>query len=533
MLGCRSHQDIQPTRRGAVLVTYFGAVPDDLVDDSNAFQAALNAINNDPYVDTLLIPEGRYEIERRLIMSKLRSDLFLQGQGVVEIATGKHGFGHFSPSRLTAKPIGNIIRGQEYILCTARIDTASVLRVHSDSKWENGWGYKENDTHVVSAISGDTVFLKNSILFNYDQSKENVEVEYARPISLGFENITFSCESDKSWPKSSFVNVQSCHLSLRNIEMKDKHQALYFRGFSVVNSPDVNIDSLVIENLEYGVLLNYSRNIHAENMVAFNCRHLLVPANACIDFYANNILGVGCQSVIDAHQSFNIQYNNVKDSLATQFPNCRALGVKITNSKFDVVASYYQDYCYWSIQALTDENESLYSQYDNYFYNVEWIHEKPSYFNGITAYRCRNLIIKNCTTHNVAIYGKISGSCLIDSSEVGTVYVNSHNISITNTNLNGSLFPESRHVFRLSGKGRTQIVNCRIFNFDEERSVLFGDFYNSPQINSIEIDNCTIQSLDQWTNRLIYPHIKYKNISIRNTKFGNFKRRLLPNIIIN
>ena len=47
---------------GSVSVTDYGAVPDDGIDDTDAFNAAIDAVASDDSLDTVTVPSGRWNI---------------------------------------------------------------------------------------------------------------------------------------------------------------------------------------------------------------------------------------------------------------------------------------------------------------------------------------------------------------------------------------------------------------------------------------------------------------------------------------
>src|SRR5690606_24237101 len=187
---------------------------------------------------------------------------------------------------------------------------------------------------------------------------------------------------------------------------------------------------------------------------------------------------------------------------------------------------FYQDYSYWSNQLLTSEYEGLYSEFDTEFYNVNWTHNKPSAFNGLTAYSCRNFIIDKCTTHNVSMYGTLYKKVTISHSMIGNIRVNSHNVEINSSIFDGALFPNTGFVFRFSGAGKTIISKALIRNYNPSVTDLFEYFYNTSHYNSVTIKNSSFCKLRYWSEKLIYPNLDYTTLFIEESNFDGFSKKL-------
>lgn len=275
----------------------------------------------------------------------------------------------------------------------------------------------------------------------------------------------------------------------------------------------------------YGTLLNYCRNIEAYNTKAISCRHAYTPAQATINVKVENLRGEHCHSVMDAHQAFNVHYKNVVDTLATQFPNCRSLGTFIENARIYLTKSAYQDYAYWSVQTLTKEYEPIYKEYDTRFLKVNYVVPRPSAFNGLTSFTCRNFIVEDCTTSSIAYYGdqNMLQKVKIINSRVGVIRIDGQKTEVTNTILDGRLFPGANYVLRFTGSGETILDGIKVQNYDPSRTFLFDMFYNQPAMNRMIISNSTIGNLRGFANKLVYPGMKYDKIEINSSTIQDFR----------
>jgi hypothetical protein len=247
-----------------------------------------------------------------------------------------------------------------------------------------------------------------------------------------------------------------------------------------------------------------------------------VPTNACVNVDIKNLEGRDCQGVMDSHMSFNVRYDSVKDISATQFSNCRALGVIISNSSFDVIPGYEQNFSYWSAQGLTQEYKRLYDEYDVRLDNVEWVHEHPTEFNGLAVYSCRNIYVSNCKTHNLSLYGKLSGRAYIETSSLGNVRINSHAVTLKDCVMDGGLNATTKYVLRLTGKGETVLDGVTVKNYNAQSTYLFSNFYNTSDYNKVTIKNSNIQELKAWTDAMTYPGLRYNGLHIETSRIEKF-----------
>ena len=513
----------------AVYVEDFGAVSNDNLPDDKAFNdAILYCLKNNKI---LKLKNGTYNITKRILIDNISNNISIIGGNNSVIKIPEHGFIRLQSTKLEKSLSSNIISGSSYFKVNNSngLKPNHIIRISSNSAWETGWSYKENDTHTIDKIVGNTIYTKDPILFNYQLEKEAVNVYFSENIQAKFKNLTLIIDSKRDWTRTTAIEVVSMQVTLDNLVIRDVQNEVFHRGFSILNSPAIEIYNIEMEGLEYGILMNYCRNIQAKNIIAKKVRHALVPANACVNMKATNIKGYNCHSVIDAHQCFNVHYDLVEDNNASEFPNCRALGSKITNSSFKVNSDFYQNYAYWSNQLLSTEYEKLYELYDTEFSNVTWIHAKPTGFNGLTSYSCRNFIINNCNTHNISLYGKLFGKATIKNSSIGCIRINSHNVEIDSCILDGNLFPDAKYVFRFSGVGNTLINNTTVKNYSTKTD-LFEYFFNASNINSVTIKNSTFNKLRSWSEQLIYPNLEYSTLVIQNSSFMGFVQKL-PKVI--
>lgn len=524
MISCSTSAKIQSDIY--IYPEHYGADSHDDLSDDEAFKKAIT--NCIKYKKIFKLRDGTYIIHKIIIIQQADQTFIMEGSTQSVIKVPEHGFLRIQSASINKQLVSVINSGDKSfeIDNIEGLKEGQIIRISSDSHWETGWKYKENDTHIIDKIEGKRIYTQNPILFNYHPNNENIQVTFSEMITARFKDFSLILDSEQSWNKTTAIEVVSMKVQATNLTIKDTRRQIFHRGFSIVNSPAIVFKNLILDGLEYGVLMNYCRNIHVDGIEAKMLRHSLAPANATIDMYAKNITGYYCQGVIDAHQCFNIHYDSIQDINASQFSNCRALGTKITNSIFNADSSFYQDYMYWSNQFLTPEYEHLYQEYDTYFDKVTWVHAKPSGFNGLTTFSCRNFIITNCKTHNISLYGKLYGIASINNSSIGSIRINSHNVVIDSCIMDGHLFKDTRYVFRFTGAGDTKINNVVGKNYNSSITDLFEYFYNTSHMNSVKITNSAFSALRSWSEKLIYPNLEYKTLYIDNSDFKGFSKKL-------
>jgi hypothetical protein len=497
-----------------------GAVPNDERPDTRAFELAISkALNNG--IDTVFIPRGRYLIDKRIVLKDVSSNLILKGEPGVIIEAGNSGFLFISNRYDVFDQRKDASMGDQVVNISnaQKLRNGDILHISSSSKYENGWGYKENDIAFVKSTRPGRVDLVDELLFNYS-GNEKVEIKGYHPYLLGIHDIELIINARSGYMKITGITSQRMAVEAHDVSVKvDGGEGYFHRGFAISGAPSIIMEGIDMHRAEYGVLINFSRNIQISDVYAFKCRHAVVPATATRNIELNDIRGEYCQGVLDAHMAFNLKANGIQDRKAIAFSNTRAIGVEVRNSTFEVDPTFEQDYAYWSAQGLTKEYESYYEDQDIQFENVQWVHDKPTPLNGLSVFSCRNLIVRNCTTHSVSCYGKLYGSIVVDSSSMGMVWNPSHQMTITNSQFDGNLFRNSEFVIRMTGTGEAQFKNVIFDGYQE--AYLLKKFYNTERYNSILFKDCVIRSLKGWSSEEYYPGLKYRALVAEDVVIDN------------
>ena len=508
---------------GVLDVRTFGATGNDGIEDTQAFLQAFNYLNSTTEYQTLFIPSGRYLIGNQISIKNLRGDISIIGEPGTVIELQNTGFLMLRPKTKNMILRKSVESGSKEIdvVDASDVFVNDVVHLQSNSPFETGWNYKENDLHILTSVKKNNLTLRDGLLFNYDPSKEVVNVFAFRPKSVLVRGITFHLRTNEDVTgKISAITAWGVHLTAKDLTFTGiATNGLKHRAINLARCPSISIDGIRLRNLDYGVLMNFCRDIRIINVEAIDCRHATVPATACVNVKVSKVYGLRCQGVIDAHVSFNVHYDSIQDMDATQYSNCRALGVTISNSVFQIDSSFYQTYAYWSAQTLTDEYKALYWKYDVTFNNVQWIAKRPSNFNGLTAFSCRNMYITNCTTHNISQYGGLSGNVRIENSRIGSIRIRSTKVLIDRCELDGRLFREARFVLRFSASGDAIITRTKINHYAPGKTFLFQRFYNTENKNSVTFIDSDICELAGITDTVVYPNKRYRNLRFINTDY--------------
>lgn len=515
---CNSSHFIQ-TDGGVLDVVQLGAVPNDGIHDDAAFERAFKLLLRKDY-SKLHIPKGEYDLTRRITIIDQSDDISITGENGSTINLHGEGFIFISAKRTEFELNTPIRSGDKTLNFMANGVPAEGNSIHiqSDSPFESGWGYCENDILSIDSINRDNIVLDSSILFNYNPMQEKVRVWIWEMPFIAVKNLEFRViKGMASGKKLDVLTFQGCRTNLHSLKFVDRtSNPIYNRGVTVSSGINVFFEDLIFENVEYGILLNFCRDVVGKRIRAINCRHAVAPSTATCNVFVSDIHGKNCQGVIDAHVAFNVRYENIKDEDARAFSNIRAIGVVLKNATFDVEPQFYQDYAYWSAQTLLPEYISFYKSSDVLFENVYWVHERPSNYNGLTVYSCRDLIVRNCVTHNISQYGVTFGSIHIENSTLGSLKANTHKIRIFGSTFDGSLFENAPFVFGLTGGGSTVLEEVVVQGYSNN-AYLFDRYYNTDNKNDLQLIDSRIEDVKGWTSNVVYPGKVYKSVSIRNS----------------
>lgn len=457
----------------------------------------------------LYIPSGNYSIDKTLIKGIISKNVTIIGRGNVNFYCNapliENDFNTIHIIRLN-RPLK---RGQNtFYLNSSGINKGDILIISSMAIAESAWKYKNTDCLEISNIYIDSIETKEGLNFNY-YPKDEIKINIIRPIKIHIENINFHMNKNKISNKAMAIKGAIVTINKLKGESMNSNEN-FLQMFGCINS---TIRNIKINNFQYGILINYCRNINIENIQANNTIHAVVPAYWTTKVKVNGYKGNN--TAIDSHPSFDIWYNNVDINTGMTYFNCRALGVKLTNSKIRANPLKQTGSVYIGISSLTSENENLYDQYDIIINNLQWIHSSKE-SSGFRIYKCRNLKISNTKTHNITTTNFIN-SISINKCVIGGFYCYDSNFNIKNTKFKSNLQGTNnlQPPLSVSYDGNATITNCTFKGYSN--SYLFK-YIHSYKTN-ILFDKCYLDSFKGIALKLGYPNKIYKYIIFNKCKF--------------
>jgi len=212
----------------------FGAQVDDGLDDFKAFNNIFKKISAGGYSKAVIILEdGFYDLHSELRVNDLQCDVAFVGKkrsgfrilgrlGMLLSAKPRLGM------LLSAKPSyyksdHRISHGDTSILINGVLNgvkAGDILHIQSDSKFETGWGYKENDIHRISKIVGNRIYLCDPVIFNYNEIEEQVRITSYSKNVLTLKNISFIISPIDDSIRTEALKVLGMSINAENIDIK-------------------------------------------------------------------------------------------------------------------------------------------------------------------------------------------------------------------------------------------------------------------------------------------------------------------------
>ena len=188
---------------GSVSVTDYGAVPDDGIDDTDAFNAAIDAVASDDSLDTVTVPSGRWNINTTTdgrIRLKSRMNLIMDQNAILEVAgTSASSYG-----------VIQVHSVQDVVISGGKIE--GERDKHSGTGGESGHGIRVIDSNYVTISNmeissnwGDGIYLGTS--------SDNDGVYGCNGITISGCRITDNRRSNISIVDANDVTIDGCYLA--------------------------------------------------------------------------------------------------------------------------------------------------------------------------------------------------------------------------------------------------------------------------------------------------------------------------------
>lgn len=467
----------------------------------------------------ILFSDGAYHFDETLSQRELEGNWIMSGRGHTKFFLTTTLFNVQAPKcKLEFEQV--IPRHSKQIEVSGTCEEISLLRITSDKIVESAWNYTAGDLVRVQKEDKGRLNFADSLNFAYEPGR--AQIFGYKGCSIGLRGIEFIYNSDHGY-MFSFTGVSP---SIIDCDFKYTGEKQIPAFVTIYDCEPINISRVeMVGKVDYGFLINGSRNVWCTDIRSKECVHPIVPATWTTNV---NVKGIHCTgSVIDAHPSFYVSYQDVSIERGEGYWNCRALGVKLENCYFDVVDRVADKSLYLGVLALTEEYAFLYHEYDVYCRNVNWIH--PDYmFNGLHVHQCRDFIVDDCKTHAVSTGDKIR-SFKVRNSTIGRLYCSDSNFEARNTVFDASLqqrdmvIPplscsydgtmiidqctftgyDSTYLFRYIQSGNTELrmtdTDISFVKGFAAKTYLSEDSYSRIQIDSTRLSSQVVKSFNSFS----------------------------------
>lgn len=407
-------------------------------------------------------------------------------------------------------------RHDDVIRITNPCPGIALVRVKSEQAVETAWNYKAID--LLSVETQELNQLKSNDSLNFSYKKENCEVDGYASASLSCSHITFLHQG----PNFSMMSLTGLKINFEDCSFINKGVEEVGAFLNIYNCAPIQLLRTILEgNVNYGVLINASRDVYIRDMVSKGPVHPIAPATWTTNVFVEDLYCEG--SVIDAHPSFHVTYKDVTVENGIGYWNCRALGVKLENCTLDVVDSYKDASLYLGVVALADEFAFLNNEYDVICKNVTWLHQDMD-FNGLHVHKCRDFKVDNCTTHAVSTGDKIRTFRVTDS-HIGRLYCSDSNFEVSRTVFDGTLQHRTTTVPPLSCSydGHIKIDSCRFEHYED--TYLFN--YIQSTATKVDIRNSSLSGVKGFARTAYQPPQTYGQIKFENTQLNTSTKSAL------
>lgn len=474
----------------------------------------LNKASKSKGIDTIFFESGKYYFSKQLLSVVLNRNICIQGLGDVKFYANQNVFHFKSPIVYSNKVNSNLKRGDKIIHLEpmeSKIDLKhTILSIYSNDYVEVAWKYKKGEIQIIEDYKNNIITLKDSLVFFYD-SKEKTELIIYKPYKVIVNNIEFVVNEGGQWNYDFLLRTDGCISEANNLVFTNSKKEQEGTFWLIDRNVNCKINNFKSTNLMYGLLLSYSKNIVINKVEGNNCTHPVVPANFTQNVFVDHFRGKNTS--IDAHPSFNVNYNDVDIYTGKGFFNCRAFGVKLTNCNFTCDPDFNDSSIYIGGISLRPEYDFLYNEFDVFLENVVWKH-KLNGFNGLTVNKCREFIVNNCESHLIST-GNTVKKVEVTNSKIGHFKCYDANFTITNSQFISTLqnINNPKPPITCSFHGIAKIENCTFQNYNN----YLIEFLSGPGTN-ISFKDCDFGSLKNLVKEFQFPDSKYEQIRFDNCK---------------
>lgn len=478
-----------------------------LKSDSECLDRILQHSNTGDTI-RILFSDGEYYFDQTLSQHELEGNWILHGTGQTKFVLTTTLFNIQAPTcQLELNQM--IPRHSKQLEASGSCDNISLLRIKSDKIVESAWNYTAGDLVRVQRWDKGVLSFTDSLNFAYEPG--GAQVFGYKHCSIGMQGIEFTYNADRGY-MFSFTGVT---LSITRCDFKYAGEKQIPAFVTVYDCEPVKLSQLeMLGKVDYGFLINGSRNVWCTDIRSEECIHPIVPATWTTNVNVRGLYCIG--SVIDAHPSFYVTYQDVTIERGEGYWNCRALGVRLENCYFDVVGGVADESLYLGVLALKEDYAFLNSEYDVYCSNVNWLHQDYM-FNGLHVHQCRDFIVDGCRTHAISTGDKIR-NFKVTNSTIGRLYCSDSNFEVRNTVFDASL--QQREIvippLSCSYDGTMIIDQCTFTGYDS--TYLFR--YIQSGFTELHMTNTNISLVKGLAERTYLPHEDYTRFQIDSIGLG-------------
>jgi hypothetical protein len=467
---------------------------------------------------------GKYKISTPLFNNFLIKDIAIIGVGKVELYCSSQ-FATFKSHIIHEFQTTQKINSKDQSVISLNLNRKNTdnkrhrlnALIYSKETVENAWNYPKGELLNITQIKSNKIQFSSPTFFAYEiQEGPIIKIYDSKRLTL--KNISFKVNCDSKWDYEMLIRADGCEVQLENLDIencKNERQG-WFMGMYFCSN--IKAEDIAFSNLLYGLVFNYSKDVFIMDIYARDVIHPVVPASFTKNVVVNGMTGKNIST--DAHMAINVHYKNIDIDTGKELFNCRAFGVRMTNCKIICSPDNVAESVYLGAVSLNEKYKYLYEEYDVELTNVQWKH-KSTKFNGLHVGRCRNYIVKNCTTHEVSSGGAFR-TFIVENSHIGRLRVYDSNFTISNTIFEASLqnILNLKSPLSCSFAGKAQIRNCIFKGF--ENTYLF-DYIHSPN-TEINISNSEINGITGLVKKFGAPGKLYKYFTLKDCKISNFNK---------
>jgi regulator of RNase E activity RraB len=386
------------------------------------------------------------------------------------------------------------------------ISAGDLLTIVSNVIWATTTNYTKAETHLIESVSGNTLTLVDSLIFNYDTAgTPTADVVSLEAYKRGTLNLNgrLTCHSDPVGKKRIIRLSHLVNSTVRDLYLYDPEHQLGVGTdiFFVSQCYGLTMQNIEIEGGRYPISVGRSRNIVIDGVTSRYVWHP-VDFNTCYNCQVKNITGFHNQSTIETHDSFLIHYENVT-CLEGKGYSLRCVGGSMKNcfiqSSQAIGTNYMLNTVFNTAESSVDD---LHPQYDFLAENIT-----IDFSNAVSGgqanlgynQNARIATFKNCKVSQIRQGGGTGNAKVV----IDNCYVNHVWTRQTETKINDTTFvadhPLTEASQRLTdralrftgGNRQVAVSNCLIQGYDHVCTHNAGGLdikFTGNQIESIATD---------------------------------------------